>query len=169
METERVREKEPSAKKTDTYETVFGFFAERRKLAKEGKVVIKGKELPWEQARQGLLKFYVLPMVGEAAYKNTLVFIHDIRHHSGKHRHQGGLVIYVIEGKGYTTVDGQRVDWEAGDLILLPIKPRGIEHQHFNRDQGKPCKWLAFVFQSFSDAMGNEFEQKEVSPDWKGA
>ena len=167
MEAEKVREKEPSAKKSDTYELVYSWFGDKRKEASEGKVVIRGKDLPWEQARQGLLKFYSLPMIGDAAYRNTLVFVHDIRQHSGKHRHQGGLVIYVIEGKGYTTVDAERVEWEAGDLILLPIKPRGVEHQHFNREHGKPCKWLAFVYQPFSDSMGNEFEQKEVSPDWK--
>ena len=45
------------------------------------------------------------------------------RPRSGKHRHQGGLVIYVLEGKGYSIVDGERKDWEKGDLVLLPMKP----------------------------------------------
>ena len=28
------------------------------------------------------------------------IFVHDIKTHSGKHCHQGGLVIYVLESKG---------------------------------------------------------------------
>ena len=67
------------------------------------------------------------------------VFIHDIKTRSGKHRHQGGLVIYVLEGKGYSVVDGERKDWEKGDLVLLPMKPEGVEHQHFNLDPAEPA------------------------------
>src|SRR5439155_811034 len=73
------------------------------------------------------------------------VFVQDIRVHSGKHRHQGGLVIYIMEGEGYSVVDGERHDWEAGDLLLLPVKKGGVEHQHFNKDDAHPAKWIAFI------------------------
>jgi gentisate 1,2-dioxygenase len=82
------------------------------------------------------------------------------------HKHQGGLVIFVLEGEGYTLLNGQRVDWEKGDLLLLPIIPGGIAHQHFNRMPGSSCKWLAITYGPFSYIMGSMFEQKELSPDW---
>lgn len=78
----------------------------------------------------------------------------------------GGRAIYVLEGKGWTTVDGVRYDWEEGDLLLLPIKPEGVEHQHFNAEPGKPCKWLAMIYSPFKAALGSQMEQVEVSPDW---
>ena len=51
------------------------------------------------------------------------MFIHTITTKSGEHRHQGGLLIFVLEGKGYSIVDGERWDWEKGDLVLLPMQP----------------------------------------------
>ena len=31
----------------------------------------------------------------------------------------------MIDGTGYSIVDGERVDWEKGDLVLLPLRPDG--------------------------------------------
>ena len=39
------------------------------------------------------------------------------------HRHQGGLALFVLDGRGHTIVNGVTHDWEAGDLILLPVAP----------------------------------------------
>jgi gentisate 1,2-dioxygenase len=41
--------------------------------------------------------------------------------------HQGGLVIYVLEGegaegRGYTILDDERYEWEAGDVMTLPLR-----------------------------------------------
>jgi gentisate 1,2-dioxygenase len=90
-----------------------------------------------------------------------------MEYHSGKHRHQGGIMLYVIEGEGYTVVDGEKVEWEKGDLIVLPVKPDGCEHQHFNKEPGKPAKWMAFRYHPFSAILGNLFEHVEDRPDWK--
>ncbi len=40
---------------------------------------------------------------------------------------------------------GERVDWEKGDLVLPPMKPSGVEHQHFKLDPEKPALWMAFI------------------------
>ncbi|MEE8471613.1 MAG: cupin domain-containing protein [Dehalococcoidia bacterium] len=163
---ERGREPEPEEL---VYEYIYRWRAERKLAASQGKVVIKGTDVPWEQNRQGYIKFYLHPRVWqEVSVPNWFMFIHDIRKNSGRHRHQGGLGLFVLEGKGYTVVDGVRYDWEAGDLVILPVKPDGCEHQHFNAEPGTPAMWLALIFDPFRDAMGNELEQKEVSPDWQG-
>jgi gentisate 1,2-dioxygenase len=80
------------------------------------------------------------------------------------------MQLFVLEGEGYTTIDdNEKIEWGKWDLIILPVKPNGCEHQHFNKIQGKPAKWMAFRYSHFSDVLGNMFEQVEDSPDWKRA
>jgi quercetin dioxygenase-like cupin family protein len=167
-EVERVRERERPPLKDNPYERVM---AQRKALAERnltGPVVIDCTQQEWFQARQGKLKFFLDPV----SYKNTplqqwRVFIHDIKTRSGKHRHQGGLVIYVLEGKGYSVVEGERKDWEKGDLVLLPMKPGGVEHQHFNSDPSKPAIWAAFINIPIQEYLASDLKQEEVSPDFK--
>lgn len=167
MERELTRTKEPDAIGFDVYEAVMVHDAGLRQRAVEGKVVIRYIDRPWQQGRQGRIKFYMHAVLDDTAVTPWRFFVHDIKSHSGRHRHQGGLAIYVIEGKGWTVVDGVRHDWEESDLILLPVKLRGCEHQHFNAEPGKPCKWLGIIFSPFKDALGSELEQRDVSPDFK--
>jgi gentisate 1,2-dioxygenase len=55
------------------------------------------------------------------------------------HRHTPGAFRYIIEGSGaYTTVDGERFDMAAGDLILTP---NWYWHGHDNPTD-KPMVWL---------------------------
>ncbi|MBI4287593.1 MAG: cupin domain-containing protein [Chloroflexi bacterium] len=164
--TQRAREPEPQE---NIYEYLFAWHNQKARNMREGKVVIHGRDLTWEQGRQALLKFYLTPKVwNQVGTPGWFLFINRIIRQSGKHRHQGGLGIYVLEGKGYTVVDGVKYDWEKDDLILLPVKDGGCEHQHFNTDPNKPSEWLAFIYDPFRDATGCDIEQKEVSPDYKG-
>jgi quercetin dioxygenase-like cupin family protein len=51
--------------------------------------------------------------------------------HSGSHRHaHTEAMLYVLEGQGYSEIDGQRHDWEEGDAVHVP--PRMTVHEHFN-------------------------------------
>jgi quercetin dioxygenase-like cupin family protein len=168
-EIERVRERERPPIKDNPYERVM---AQRKMLAERnltGPVVIDCTQQEWFQARQGRLKFFLDPV----SFKNTplqqwRVFIHDIKTRSGKHRHQGGLVIYVLEGKGYSIVDGERYDWAKGDLVLLPMKPGGVEHQHFNGEPEKrPAKWVAFINLPIHEHVASDLQQVENSPEFK--
>jgi glyoxylate utilization-related uncharacterized protein len=53
---------------------------------------------------------------------------------SHKHAHTEA-VLYVIEGRGYSEVDGQRFDWEAGDAVHVP--PKMTVHEHFNNSESR--------------------------------
>jgi hypothetical protein len=169
MEKEKIREQEPSQRDGgEHYEETLRMRAEAREHARTGKIVIKGKELPWRQSRQALSKSYLSwHGTSDTAAQGWTCFIHDVKVHSGKHRHQGGIQLFVLEGEGYTTVDDHKVEWEKWDLIILPVKPSGCAHQHFNKTPGKPAKWMAFRYNPFSAVLGNMFEQVEDSPDWK--
>lgn len=156
----------PSAqrKEVDTYERVLHLHKEQIRRGYEGKVVIKAKERPVEKSRQGWLRYYLYgELFPETALKEWGVFLNEIHNHTGKHMHQGGLAIFVLDGEGYTILDGQKVEWKKGDLILLPIKPGGVEHQHFNRDPNKPARWLAFIYWPYNEAMAHYLEHHENS------
>lgn len=151
-----------------TYDNVMQYQNMIAEYQRNGKVLVKGEEREWEITKQGKVKYYLEPnTLKDHALRDWMVFIQDIQTHSGAHKHQGGVVIFVLEGKGYTVVDGERWDWEAGDLIILPLKPGGVEHQHFNLDPGKACKWLALSFLPFRSATISEFTQKSFSPLYK--
>ncbi len=168
FERTRVRQREPA--KMDAYERQVKYLMELRDRAFNGKVVIHPDEVPWEPTRQGKLQTFICREADTGSVLNDwVVFIHDIKTHSGKHRHQGGLVIYVLEGEGYTVVDGERHDWEAGDLLLLPVKPGGVEHQHFNKDDARPAKWIAFISAQLFEWGASDMVQIKEHPDWKTA
>ena len=46
-----------------------------------------------------------------------------------KHGHMNSAVFYVLKGKGHDVHDGRRMDWEAGDALIVE---NACVHQHFN-------------------------------------
>jgi quercetin dioxygenase-like cupin family protein len=56
-----------------------------------------------------------------------------------KHRHSYETIAYILKGNGYSVVDGTRVDWEAGDAVLVP---RWTWHQHFNASETEYAEFL---------------------------
>lgn len=157
----------------DFYEEVMAYTQAERERSLKGRVVVRARDLPWVQERQGFVKYYLWPSrysgrPPETALDDWAVFAQRIRTHSGKHRHQGGLVIFVLEGEGYSVIDGVRYDWEAGDLLMLPHKPGGVEHQHFNRQEGTSAKWVAFIHAALYDWGASELVQLRDHPDFHG-
>jgi quercetin dioxygenase-like cupin family protein len=47
---------------------------------------------------------------------------------TGKHCH-GEEAIYIIEGAGFSVIDGKKYEWDTGSCIFIPF---GVSHQHFN-------------------------------------
>lgn len=166
-DSERTREREREQPPLSSYELAIAHdkeFAERQRM---GRVVLRLEDCPQQLTRQGLLRFYLSPFViHDTPLRDWSVFTHEIRTKSGKHRHQGGIIIFVLDGKGHSVVDGERVDWEKGDLVLLPLRPDGVEHQHFNDDPAKPSTWMAFVHFPMRDFVASELTQLEVSGDY---
>ncbi len=168
---ERILEKSKGAEPEETlYDQNYRDTNEWVRRRAEGKIIIKGKEKFFQQGRQALLKYMIHRKDwDELSITGWSVFINHIKKHSGRHTHQGGTLIFVLQGKGYTVVDGERFDWKKGDLILLPIKPGGCEHQHFNEDPDFPAEWIAFSFRPQKDATASWMDQKAEHPDWAGA
>ncbi len=168
---ERERTREPRTREPDLHDAMIASIRAVRERGLHGQIVVRGREVSWSQNRQACVKRYLrssrhssVPV--QTALDDWAVFVNRITTHSGKHRHQGGLVIYVLEGEGYSVVEGERLAWEAGDLMLLPFRPGGVEHQHFNRDDDKPARWIAFVNAYLFEWSATEMVQLEEHPDY---
>ncbi len=166
VEKQAVREKEVEIG-FNPYEDAIKRYREKKEKATKGARLIKGKEIAWIVARQGVLRHYHTESHSGHALETLRLFVHEVRSHSGRHVHQGGFNLFVLKGKGYTVVDGVKFDWSEGDLILLPFKKGGVEHQHFNADD-KPSRWLAFSSIPMGDLVGMFMEQKENYQGFKG-
>lgn len=57
-----------------------------------------------------------------------------------KHGHQSEALFYILEGHGYDIHDGEKIEWEAGDVVLIP---GSCVHQHFNGHRDRPARALA--------------------------
>ena len=71
--------------------------------------------------------------------------------------------VLVIQGRGYDVHDGERWDWERGDLVSIPAM---AEHQHFNADANDPVLLLSSM-PSAGVALGvGGIEQLEDAPEY---
>jgi len=114
-EMERTRERERGTIAESPYEMLIRSRREFLERQEKGQVVIKPADREFYLTRQGRLMYHLNPEIHkDTPLQDWRVFSHDLKTQSGKHRHQGGLVIYVITGKGYSVVDGERIDWDAG-------------------------------------------------------
>jgi hypothetical protein len=168
-EKERTRERERATLEENTYERSMRARKEWTERGLNGPVVVTEDDREWFQARQGKLFYYLCPVSHkETPLNHWRVFMHDIKTVSGKHRHQGGLLIYVLEGVGYSIVNGERKDWKKGDLVLLPMVPGGVEHQHFNLAPEKgAARWIAFINMPIHEHVASDLQQVENSPDFR--
>jgi quercetin dioxygenase-like cupin family protein len=167
-ELERTRERERPPIQDNPYERTLKYRREQAERNAHGPIVIKKSERQVFMARQGRLRFFLDPTYyTDSPLLHWRVFTHEIRTKSGRHRHQGGLVIYVLDGKGYSIVEGERIDWEKGDLVLLPLNPNEVEHQHFNLDPQKPALWAAFIHIPIQEHLASDLQQTENSPEFK--
>ena len=55
--------------------------------------------------------------------------------HTSSHLHSHTeAVLYVLEGVGFSEIDYEHYDWEAGDAVQIP--PKMTRHEHFNPSDG---------------------------------
>jgi hypothetical protein len=131
--------------------------------------VVSEAELPLESNRQGLMRWYMHPAITDTVLTTFLFFEQEIPpgSRSGRLKFQGGQVLYIIEGKGHTFIDGIPYHWEAGDVVNLPVRRRGIVVQHVNDDPEIAARFVAAepnLYAATSVDRGSGFEQLEDAP-----
>lgn len=58
---------------------------------------------------------------------------------TNNHRHTYETVIYILEGDGFSVIEGRRVNWKAGDAIYVP---QWAWHRHENLSSTKKCVYI---------------------------
>jgi hypothetical protein len=144
----------------------------QRAERKGGMQVLKRRDLPLEANRQGLMRWYMHPEIKDTVLSTYLCFEQEIPpgSRSGRLKFQGGQVIYVIAGRGFTLLDGVKHSWSAGDVINLPLRRGGIIVQHVNDDPEQPARFLAVepnLFGCTSVDRGSGFEQLDDAPEFR--
>ncbi len=146
----------------------------QREHQRNGAWLIKGKDLPWEHNRQGKMKWFLHPALDNTSIRSMLFLMQEIppRGRSGVQKTPGGQVLYIISGRGYTLLDGQRFDWEAEDVVNIPIRANGVDVQHVNIDRREPVVFVQAeinLMDMLGVDRGSELEQVENAPDYEGA
>lgn len=145
------------------------------------KKIVHPEEMPWEMARQGLLKHLLNEqMMTRMETVDAYMQIIPPGSRSGKHRHLAEECLYVLEGRGYDLhqdcdveitdtyqwkpqAEIKRYEWEAGDVIYIP--PCTI-HQHFNADPGRPVRLISAINRVYKNSGLNDLEQIEDAPEY---
>lgn len=144
----------------------------QREHQRKGAWLIKGRNLPWENNRQGKMKWFLHPALNNTSIRSMIVFEQEIPPGSrtGAQKTPGGSVLYVLEGRGYTLLDGVRHDWQAEDLVNIPIRAQGVVVQHVNTDPRRPVRFVSAdlnLVDILGVDRGAELEQVEVAPEWE--
>ena len=156
--------------KTNFWDETIAIRDRQRELRKDAVQVVRAGELPQEKNPMGLMRWYLHPSITDTAISSLVFFEQEIPpgSRSGRLKFQGGQVIYVLEGRGHTLIDGVKHSWEGGDVINLPLRKDGIIVQHVNDDKEKPAKFVA-VEPNFWECTGLDrgcgFELLSPSPD----
>ena len=146
------------------------------------KKVVHPEDMPWEMARQGLLKHLLNEgMNTRMETVDAYMEIIPAGSRSGKHRHLAEECVYVLEGRGYDLhqdcdveitdtyhwkpqAEVKRYEWEAGDVIYIPPNTAS---QHFNSDPDRPVRLISAVNRIYKACGLNDLEQLEDAPEYR--
>jgi gentisate 1,2-dioxygenase len=145
---------------------------DKQRERRKGLFVVKGKDIPKEVNRHGIMQWYMHPGLTDISLNTKLFYVQHIPpgSKSGRQHHPGGKIFYFWKGRGHTVLDGVRYNWVAGELIQLPLRRDGVTYQHFNDSDDEEVEIVA-VEPNYVDALGldkgSSYEEIENSPDYK--
>ena len=125
----------------DTQQGIAGMARAVDEQWKKSRLLIKSEELQFQTNPTGITAMVVQTSLG-FANKQISSFIREIPvgWKSGKHKHNMEAIILIIQGTGYTVVDGVKHEWKKGDVNTIP--PMSV-HQHFNTSTTEAARFFA--------------------------
>lgn len=126
-----------------------------------GRVILRKRDTEWKPTKQAGMRCALITHERGFTYRAVnMSLINEVppRWHTGRHIHAEAM-IHVLEGKGYSVIDGKRYDWEAGDL--LHVQGPHTDHQHFNT-QDTPVRYMRIGF-TIRDLYPNYDKKEQVS------
>lgn len=143
---------------------------EERRHQLEAPRVYKTSEMPWKNGPIKWNKSLLSPGMGLMQTLQSAMQEIAPGGRSQKHGHQNPALMYVLNGEGYDIHDGVRMDWAAGDMLIVPP---GTVHQHFNASETEPARVLVVKTKpiyNFANLNYQEFVEKapkDPLPGWE--
>ena len=134
--------------------------AEQLKELRSVPRVMKGKDQKFAKGPQYFNTTILGPIRNMAQSIFTHLTVLSPGGKSQKHGHANEAVFYILDGEGYDVHDGERGDWKAGDIAIVP---NNTVHQHFNKSKDKLARMLIIKTKPFYHFM-NMFFQEVVEP-----
>ena len=142
--------------------------AQQEEHRRQARVLLKASEAVIERSEHkgdwkvGLIDEYL-------GFDNRILamYIHQMPPNAFTETHKHGeAIVYVLSGRGYTIVEGERYDWRSGDCIF--VTP-AIWHQHFNADPEQVSQHLAIYIAPMRDRIvrGAEFVDWKTEPGYQ--
>ena len=104
--------------------------------------VYSSRDVPWKGGPQLFGKHVVSPQAAAVTQSiETHIEVYAPGAYGQKHGHLNSAVFYVLKGRGHDIHDGKRIDWKAGDAMIVE---NGCVHQHFNDDPDNEAILLVF-------------------------
>jgi len=163
----------PAKSRENLLDWLYALRDHQREHQGKGAWLIRGSDLKWEHNRQGKMKWFLHPALEDTSIRSMLVFEQEIPPggKSGVQMTPGGACMYIIEGRGYTLLDGERHDWQAADVVQIPLRRDGVKVQHVNIDLRRPVRFVSAEV-NMLDVLGVDrgaaLEQIEDAPDYEG-
>lgn len=118
----------------DPYSRRVERLATKAKAFEETRILTPYEDVPFKVTPRGARSgFLVDRTIGHSTAGLTAV-MHQLAPglYQSKHRHGGEAWLYCVKGKGYSEMDGERIYWKTGDLVIVD---HWAWHQHFNESQ----------------------------------
>ena len=144
------------------------FAKEEQKRRKQQQVLVKGSKIAEQIAVLNMVKI-IDPLMGSNNRIHRL-WMNRIGAHGEEggewrtlgHRHTVEAVIYILQGHGHSIIDGKRYDWEAGDMLSVPVFSW---HRHIN-DGDEDVIRYASTTGPLSKAIGQAIYEDERHPEF---
>jgi quercetin dioxygenase-like cupin family protein len=104
--------------------------------------VYSSRDLPWKGGPGLFGKHVISPQNATVTQSiETHIEVYAPGTYGQKHGHLNSAVFYVLKGRGHDIHDGRRIEWKAGDIMIVE---NGCVHQHFNDDPDNEAILLVF-------------------------
>src|SRR5699024_1418309 len=90
---------------------------------------------------------------------NAVVQVLAPNEHNNPHKHSNLAIFIVFEGEGYSIIDGEKLEWETGDVFL---SPPWLSHEHCNTSHTGSGVWYTIQDVPTVASMGSWFLEEPV-------
>ena len=119
---------------------------------KNHRTVIRHEDVAVHATARGMSTGVYMGADGDNPTRSMDALVHEIDPGAVTtvHRHSWDAMVFVVAGRGWTEIDGERIGWGPGDSMHLPA---WAWHRSGN-DSGEPTRYLTFSSEPMLATMG---------------